>query len=182
MERGFGKIYLQRCKFILKCTMKKVSVILEEVPMKKAGKIIIPILVCCLIGFTYWIMTAEREVILSEKQIEEYKVYEVNLGNPTTKADILEVCTPVQEETAESTKVEIFSSDYITHYLYHYKEGLRISLMNDHLYLDYMTNDTLRIILRYDDQGLLETIVYDEKKNTYSSITGNSGIKIINIY
>lgn len=109
------------------------------------------------------------EVQLNADQAAAYLKYEVNVPDSFSASDAQQSVMNFVLTQSELTEVkpigditaQFYSSATLADYLYDCAEITEISMLNTALYISYCTHGTEEIWLCYNNNGLLNKVVYD---------------------
>lgn len=136
-------------------------------PKKRTVIILLIIMaVCIVIGGVNMIAnrTAMRQP--TQQEIDACVPYAIDWQTATgqegsEKEIILSLCTFAEEKTIGENLYQTYTSDTLSSYLYDFQEMMEIAELNGMLYISYETPRGGMVTLAYDDEGMMEKMVYD---------------------
>lgn len=134
--------------------------------------LLVAVLAVLFVGSIYFLgkMPSSRDA--TEEEIQGHSVYKVDWSavpgaqaNAGEKAIILSLCTPA-ENTEEGSAAQLYTSETLGNYLYHFSGSLEISMTDGALSVFYQDTDSCYVFFTYDDTGLTQFAVHNPATDT----------------
>lgn len=123
------------------------------------------IALCVIVACVMLAVNRSTNRMPTEAEVAYCEPYAINWQEATgqqgsDKQIIMSMCTYTEKQTIGSNEYELYTSETLGSYLYHFAEMTELGMLNDCMYIQYTDTDGNSITMGYTEEGLAELAVY----------------------